>query len=77
MTNNDIQNLRQVIREEVKGVVSEELKPVNERLGSVEDKVDALTAEMYEVQEKTGATYDLVKGTFESNKMRLMKSKNI
>lgn len=43
MTDEDVNKLRTVVKEEVTSVVKEELKPINERLGRVEQKDDVKT----------------------------------
>lgn len=64
----DPKQLRQIIKEEVTDVVKTQLKPVNEKLERVENKVDALAADVMDLQDQTKAIWDKISLVDDRNK---------
>lgn len=61
MTDEDVNKLRTALKEEISSVIKEELKPVNERLGRVEQRMDVLWDQTVKITENLEEINDTLK----------------
>ena len=56
MTKEDLQQIREVMRDEVRQIVKEELVPINERLDGIDSRLDNIEEQITELKEDTTVT---------------------